>query len=348
MKALQNAYSASTPSDIVIEYIKLYKKVGFSELYFEKLNKEYNLYRSLVIKDDVYYLFNTFFKDNKVSETRFNSLMSGKPGFVPSKKEEKIIVNLKKAIESIYHNNAQDEIKTNDLIDLDTLIFSGIEKNGFEFKKTQNLGKSYRLQLDELTNLYVKLKKEKKIEFSYLNLCFLVDFLKLSPFKEGNEIVGIVIYYTLSLLSDIKAYAHVSFFKIFYKYQEEYEKSLKIAYYHYDDGYPQLSDLLKLIIKIDNEAYDSLSTLYKNQEFDKNLSKTNAVIVTIYKLKELFTKEDIRKQMPNVSMSTIDRTLKQLQEEGKIRCYGRGRGSKWLRVDRSYEDKLKFLDNFKE
>jgi len=50
------------------------------------------------------------------------------------------------------------------------------------------------------------------------------------------------------------------------------------------------------------------------------------------KLDEIFTKEDLRKRHPNVSDATIDRTLKRLKLEDKIRPLGKGRSSKWQRI----------------
>ena len=66
--------------------------------------------------------------------------------------------------------------------------------------------------------------------------------------------------------------------------------------------------------------------------FEKELNKSNNIENSILKLDEIFTKEDLRKRHPNVSDATIDRTLKRLKDEDKIRPLGKGRSSKWQRI----------------
>jgi predicted HTH transcriptional regulator len=66
--------------------------------------------------------------------------------------------------------------------------------------------------------------------------------------------------------------------------------------------------------------------------FEKELNKSDNIENSILKMEEIFTKEDIRKRHPNVSDATIDRTLKRLKDEDKIRPLGKGRSSKWQRI----------------
>lgn len=347
MKALQNSFSHSVPSDIVISYIKLYKKVGKSEHYLTDIEGEYELYRKLVAKDDVYYLFRTFFAESKISDTRLYSIIEKKGGSVPKNNDEIIARNLMNIFNMIY-SGQEFSLMTNELASLSDAIFQGVNKNYSGFKKSTDANLTYRKKLDSIIDLYSELKKEKQVEFGYLNLCFLVDFLKLSPFKEKNDLIGIITYYVLSLTSDIKSFAYVSFFKKFSENYQEYEKALNEAFYNYDDGYPRLSPLLNIMIKIADDSYTELENIHRDYVFDKGVNKSSSVENIVYKLDELFSKEDIRRRLPGVSTSTIDRTLKSMQNEGKISAYGRGRNAKWLRIDRSLDEKKRFMETFRD
>ena len=59
------------------------------------------------------------------------------------------------------------------------------------------------------------------------------------------------------------------------------------------------------------------------------------------KLNDVFAKDEIRERHPLISDSTINRTLKRLQEEGKIRPLGKGRSAKWIKLVKT-EKKLNF------
>ena len=347
MKALENSIKRQIPQDILLDYIKLYKKVGVGEKYIDDLNVDFFVYNKLVQKDDIKYLFDMFFPTAKISETRFTSFVEKKADLKPRNKDEILLVNIRGIFDRIYSSNVF-EVNTNEINDLAVLLYKGyLEKNN-SFKKSSDSDHSSRDKLEEIVASYNKLRKEKMVDYLCLNIAFLVDFLKLSPFKEGNSLVGIIVFYVLSLESDIKAFAYSSFFKKLFKYKDEYEKSVNESFFMYEDGFPNVSNLLRLMLKIDKEAYDDLESLDRDYLFSKGLKKYDTVINIIYKLGETFSKNDIREAIPGISDSTIDRVLQDLQNEGKIGAYSKGRNAKWVLLDRSRDEKKNFLDEFKK
>lgn len=347
MNALENSFTESVPSDVVISYIRLYKKVGQGDADIKALNPEYGVYHPLVFKDDITYLYRTYFKDSKLSDTRLNSFIQKEGEQKPKNSDEAIALNIVKAFSLIY-SSKNFELTVNEIQMLAVLLYENTSATDNQFKRQEKgMVKNYRECLDDLSKLYNLLKQEGKVEIGYLNASFLVDFLKLAPFEKGNELIGIIIYYVLTLASDIKAFAYVSFFKHLSEASNSYEEALKKAFYLYDEKMQNVTPLLRVFLKIDELAYDELAVLRKNMEFDKDLSKAKAVVAVIYKLNETFAKEDIRKAMPQVSVSTIDRVLKSLKESGKIAAFGRGRKAKWVRLDDSQSDKMRFIDDFK-
>ena len=89
-------------------------------------------------------------------------------------------------------------------------------------------------------------------------------------------------------------------------------------------------------------CYDKMKNIIRDYEFDSNLNKSNNVENTINKLEEIFTKDDIRNVHPYISDSTINRTLKRLRDENKIRPLGKGRSAKWIKLVQTDKKKLKF------
>ncbi|MCK7488519.1 MAG: hypothetical protein MZU97_25765 [Bacillus subtilis] len=99
-------------------------------------------------------------------------------------------------------------------------------------------------------------------------------------------------------------------------------------------GYADLMPLHKLLLRLFFEVYNQLSITARDHEYEQNLeiSKSDYIENTIDKLAEVFSKDDIREKHPLISDSTINRTLKRLQEANKIRPLGKGRSAKWIKL----------------
>jgi len=89
-------------------------------------------------------------------------------------------------------------------------------------------------------------------------------------------------------------------------------------------------------------AYDQINELIRNYEFDSQLNKSNNIENTINKLPDVFSKDDIRNVHPYISDSTINRTLKRLRDDEKIRPLGKGRSAKWIKLYKSTNKKIAF------
>ncbi len=92
--------------------------------------------------------------------------------------------------------------------------------------------------------------------------------------------------------------------------------------------------LHRMLLEINRGLYADLEDVAREYQYEATLdiSKSDYVENTIDKLEEVFTKEDIRLKHPLISDSTINRTLKRLQEENKVRPLGLGRNAKWIKL----------------
>ena len=344
MSALERAFNLSFPYEVVLKYIKLYKMVGKSEKDIDELSPHYQVFHEITFKEDIKSIFELFFKDYKMTKARRDAIISSSGNTVSRNNDETYLSNLVRIFEMIY-SSSQFELSTNEIIDLESQLVNGINKP--KGLKRPNKGEiSYREKLDALISIYNTNLNSGKTEIQYLNTSFLVDFIKLSPFYDHNELIAIIIYYVLLLKTDITCFAYVSFFKELLSKEEDYKKCLNTSFFMYEEGMTNISELFKLFLDIEIRSYDELHMMRRENEQDKVLSKASSVETVIYKLPETFSKDDIRKRMPTISDSTIDRVLSSLQEQGKIMPIGRGRGAKWVRLDNSYEEKKLLFDNF--
>jgi hypothetical protein len=111
--------------------------------------------------------------------------------------------------------------------------------------------------------------------------------------------------------------------------------------FNWEVGYAQVLPLHEFLIEQTIASYTLLNDIVRDYNFDKQLNKSDNVENTINKLDEIFTKDDIRIIHPYISDSTINRTLKRMRDEGKIRPLGKGRSAKWMKLYKS-NNKFKF------
>ena len=344
MSAIDRAFNLSYPYEVVLKYIELYKMVGESEIDISELSPHYSVYHEIVRKEDIESLFTMYFKNPKVTSSRMSNIIDSTQNLQMRNIDETYLNNLVRIFNMIY-SSSKFELSVNEIIDLESQLSTNINKS--KGLKRANKGEiSYRERLESIINAYHLGLKSGKTEVQYLNTSFLVDFIKLSPFYDNNELIGIIIFYVLLINTDITSFAYSSFFKKLKAKEEDYKKFLNISFYMYDEGMTNISELFKFFLEIEIESYKDLRTLRRGMEQDKVLKKSSGVETVIYKLPSTFKKEDIRRLMPTVSDSTIDRVLSQMQEEGKITSIGRGRSAAWVRLDNSYEEKKVFFDNF--
>ena len=345
MNAIKNSYSLSLPSDIVLKYIALYKRVGSSLKDIDNLNAKYSVYHDITRKEDLRSLFSTYFSGYKITDQRLGYIIDRSNHVSPKNNDEIYLSNLVNVFDLIY-SSSKFTLSENEIQDLEQTLSKGVSRS-YGFKRPNKDERSYRDRLEEICKIYHEVYNSHKVEATYLNISFLVDFLKLSPFYQYNEMIGMIIFYVLMLKSEIKCFAYISFFKKFMERKKEFDEALNKSFYMYEDSMSNLSPLTRFFLDIMIDSYNDLHDLSRTEEQDRALNKALTVVNVIYKLDDNFSKEDIRKRLPSVSDSTIDRVLKAMQDEGKIMTLGRGRGAKWLRLDDSYKESENIFKNLK-
>ncbi len=347
MNCLTNINRTQIPHDIIMAYINIYKSIGMNDYNHEALNSDYHVMVRQTINNDTYYFVK--FLGLNVSETRLKSLIY--KDVLPKNKDEKFILNLKKVFIKIHKETSTFELLTNEVFDLLTFLYKDVlNPNKLGFKRSDkksskiNLygGKvtSKREDLEQMIKLYKNIVEDNKFEVSYIATNFFIDFINIAPFIEKNEEIGILVLYILLITNSYEAYEFVSFMELLNDNKDEFYRVLRNASYNWVEGFSQLLPFHRFIINISLQAYNKINLLIRDHEFDAHLNKSNNVENTIHKLDDVFSKDDIRIAHPYISDSTINRTLKRLRDEEKIRPLGKGRSAKWIKLFESQSKKV--------
>lgn len=349
MNCLINIDRTQVPHDIIMAYLNLYMSIGMNEYNHSLLEPDYQVMVRQTINHDTYFF--TSFLELNVSDIRLKSLIY--KDVLPKNKDEKFILNLKKAFEKIHKETSSFELLTTEVFDLmkflykdvlpdSKLAYQKVEKKGNRVSLLSATVSSKREDLENLIRIYSEKVNENKYEVSFIIVNFLVDFINTAPFVEKNYEIGILLAYILLLTNQFEAFEYISFMELLFESKSEFERVLKNASFNWTEGFSQVLPLHRFYLNVSLEAYERINALIRDHEFDSQLNKSNNVENTINKLEDIFSKDDIRNAHPFISDSTINRTLKRLRDEEKIRPLGVGRSAKWIKLYVSQSKKLKF------
>lgn len=333
MKALANISRIQISNEVMLLLLSLYESKGKSFYYDDLFNRDEGAFEKKTMEINLISIAK--YLDLNMTEARIK--LFAKKKMVPRTKDEHCLANIKVALNQLQSNPENFELLVNEINNLAKLISKEYEPIAFQsydkaeegMLKTKRISK--REDLEQLLSLFQKSLKSNKHELTQLISNFYVDFMNMNIFTQHNDIVGMIVLYAI-LLKHFNVFKYVSFFKYFLAIKETWGSGLITANYYWSSGFAQTDMLNRLLVDLLIKAYEEVDIMSHEYEFEKKLNKSDNIENSILKLQEVFTKEDLRKRHPNVSDATIDRTLKRLKDENKIRPLGRGRGSKWQRI----------------
>lgn len=342
MSSLENLQRVTYTNDMIMTLIKLYKFHGKEFYYTNVLKNDAPYFLKTVIEKDTFFL--TQFFDLKVTEHRLRLIIN--KNSEPKTNDEKIVRNLKNVITICCENIHGFEFNANQVSSLVDLIYKDVKKIPFVTSRKPArhqvlVEENYTTKRDELDNKFDILKRlviEGHNEITNLISNFYIDFINIKPFKEQNELIGLMLIYILLFKNGFTQFRLTSFFELLYAKKKDFEKFVIEANYNWESGYSKIEPLNNFIVSLLLENYSKIEQIIQDYEFDAKLNKSNNIENTIIKGPQIFTKEDIRSKHPTVSDSTIIRTLNRLKDEGKLKSLGTGRSAKWHKINMDSEE----------
>lgn len=319
--------------DVMMLMLSLYESKGKSFYYDDLFQRDSHAFEKKTMEHNLIALAHLLNLDMTDARIR---LFAKKP-MSPRTKDEYFLANLKQALNQLHKHPENFELLVNEVGNLIKQLSKNTEAIQFVTYDKEEEGMlkvkkaSKKDDLEKLILLFDKQLKTEKYELTQLITNFYVDFINMNITTSQQELVGIIILYAL-IAKDFSVFKYVSFFKYFKKEYEGWKSGVITASYYWSSGFAQTDMLARILLQILISAYEEVDRMAHEYVFEKELNKSNNIENSILKLDEIFSKEDLRKRHPNVSDATIDRTLKRLKDEDKIRPLGKGRSSKWQRI----------------
>ena len=266
---------------------------------------------------------------------------------MPRSRNEKEIAGYRDVLATIHESYDYIPIRTSFLLQLHRNLykFQGSDAGG-SFKNVDNVieetddsGESrVRFQpvqawetpesVDRLCAAYNQALKEENAEPLLIMPMFILDFLCIHPFRDGNRRMSRLL--TLLLLYQQGYYVgkYISLEKLIERTKDSYYAELQAssAGWHQEanDYAPFVKYMLGVVIAAYREFFDRTKLITS-----RKMSKPQRIAEEIKNHIGTITKAELVANIPDVSQTTVQRTLTELTRQGKIIKIGAGRYVKY-------------------
>ena len=281
------------------------------------------------------------------NDARLNELMNKKSD--PRNRNEEEIAGYRHVLDIIHENYTYIEFNKNDILTLHNQLYSYSYVNyKGKFKTLDNtimevdaLGnRKVRFQpvssfetenyFDKMVEAYRKAVKEN-IPALILIPVLMHDFLCIHPFDDGNGRMSRLL--TLLLLYKFGYFVgrYISIEMLIEESKESYYEELKRSSEKWHTGENDEIPFIRYMLGVLLKAYEECDDRF-NLIGNEKLTSPERVLSVIQRSLEPLSKKDIMILCPDISQRTIERALKELYDNSKIKQVGSGRSTKYVKI----------------
>ena len=335
----------SLPVNIYHTIAKIHEYKGKQELYVKNypdvLDKMIDVAKIQSTK------FSNAIEGIYTNDARLNELMNKKAE--PRNRNEEEIAGYRHVLDIIHENYAYIEFNKNDILTLHNQLYSYSYVNyKGKFKTLDNtimevdaLGnRKVRFQpvssfetenyFNKMVEAYNKAVKEN-IPALILIPVLIHDFLCIHPFDDGNGRMSRLL--TLLLLYKFGYFVgrYISIEMLIEESKESYYEELKRSSEKWHTGENDEIPFIRYMLGVLLKAYEECDDRF-NLIGNEKLTSPERVLSVIQRSLEPLSKKDIMILCPDISQRTIERALKELYDNSKIKQVGSGRSTKYVKI----------------
>jgi Fic family protein len=283
------------------------------------------------------------------TEKRINEIMQEKT--MPKTRDEEEIMGYRDVLKTIHENYEHIKVSPNFILQLhrDLYQYSTGQWAG-KFKNTDNLiqeedslgNKRIKFApleayltpdaMEKVCIEYANAKNKLQVEPLILIPIFILDFLCIHPFNDGNGRMSRLLTLLLLYQNDFVVGKYISLEKIIATTKEDYYDVLERSSYAWHENQNDPMHFVEYILKIILNAYKQFEERVITVESFK-LSKAEQIKnVFITKLGKI-SKKEIKALLPHISEAMIEMTLKSLLDEGFIEKIGAGKNTNYIKTN---------------
>ena len=181
--------------------------------------------------------------------------------------------------------------------------------------------------IDELCKAFHEAKED--VDPLLLDIMFVLDFLCIHPFNDGNGRMSRLITLLLLYQSGFIVGKYISIEKIIEESKETYYEVLQDSSINWHENQNDYKPFVNYMLGVIINAYREFETRVKLVT-DSGLSKPDRIREIMKNHIGMITKSELMEMNPDISDTTIQRTLADLLKNGEIQKIGGGRYTKYM------------------
>lgn len=280
------------------------------------------------------------------SDERLKKLMLDKT--TPKSRNEQEIAGYRDVLATIHENYEYIPLRPNMILQLhgDLYKFSG-QSIGGSYKNTDNIiaeedekgNKMERfvpvpawetpIAIDELCAAYSQAVDRDNIEPLLVIPMFILDFLCIHPFNDGNGRMSRLLTLLLLYRAGYTVGKYISIEKLIERSKQTYYDALQESSAGWHEGKNDYAPFVGYMLGVVVAAYRELRSRL-NEVTKENLSKPDRVRELIKNTYGKITKTEIMQKCPDISQITVQRALNDLLKSNQILKIGGGRYTSYV------------------
>ena len=185
--------------------------------------------------------------------------------------------------------------------------------------------------VEELCNQFLEAWESERIDRLLLISMFVLDFLCIHPFNDGNGRMSRLLTLLLFYKAGYIVGKYVSMEMLIEKTKETYYEALQDSSTDWHENENSYEPFAKYYLGIILKAYNEFEGRVEHLK-NRNLSKPERIKLIIEQKVGKITKKEIMELCPDISKVTVERTLTDLVKSGYIAKVGAGPSTAYVRI----------------
>ena len=263
---------------------------------------------------------------------RIKKLVSGKE--TPGDRSDREIVCYRDVLTAIHDSYPHIPFTPNLVLELHRALDREAIDTGGKWKTADNEVDATNpdgtpAAMESLHDRFNYLWESGKIEKLLLIPTYILDFLCLRPFSDGNERMARLLTLLLLYKGDYEIGQFISLDSIVEKTKEDRDRALDLSSQNWREGKHELLPWWQYFLGVMLlSAYQELEEKVEYVTPTKG-TKTAIVLEGITSLPEEFSVKQLQEKCPQVSRDLIRHVLRQQRNAGHLECLGRGVKASW-------------------
>jgi len=186
--------------------------------------------------------------------------------------------------------------------------------------------------IEKLCNTFDEALSTEVFDQLLLICLFIFDFICIHPFNDGNGRMSRLMTLLLLYRADFLVGKYVSIEKLIEQSKESYYETLYASSVGWNEGTNNYEPFVRYMLGIVLAAYREFSNRVEGVLISRK-TKAERIENILQQQPGKVTKKVILEQCPDISETTVERTLATLLKEGKIQKVGAGRTTGYTRVE---------------